>query len=284
VAAPHALERHVALVGFMGAGKSTLGPQLAERLRRPFVSVDTAVEERAGTTVSDLFETRGEAAFRELEEETAVELLGRRELSVLELGGGGLGSPTTRAALAESAFTLHLEVTPDEAWERVAGSARPLAVDPERFRALYAERHGLYAQADATARDLDGAVLAAAGIHLVSHQEAAGDALVADEHVAELHGVAATHLVPSGEAAKSVAEAERLWRSLRLERRSTLVAVGGGTTLDLAGLVAATYLRGVDWIAVPTTLVAQVDAAIGGKTAVSMIAKERSSVHAKVNT
>jgi len=270
VAAPHALERHVALVGFMGAGKSTLGPQLAERLRRPFVSVDTAVEERAGTTVSDLFETRGEAAFRELEEETAVELLGRRELSVLELGGGGLGSPTTRAALAESAFTLHLEVTPDEAWERVAGSARPLAVDPERFRALYAERHGLYAQADATARDLDGAVLAAAGIHLVSHQEAAGDALVADEHVAELHGVAATHLVPSGEAAKSVAEAERLWRSLRLERRSTLVAVGGGTTLDLAGLVAATYLRGVDWIAVPTTLVAQVDAAIGGKTAIDL--------------
>ena len=65
----HALDRHVALVGFMGAGKSTLGPGLADRLGRPFVSIDALVEERAGLSVTELFETRGEPAFRELEEQ-----------------------------------------------------------------------------------------------------------------------------------------------------------------------------------------------------------------------
>src|SRR5438552_3587061 len=78
------------------------------------------------------------------------------------------------------------------------------------------------------------------------------------------------HTVPPGEAAKSVAQAERLWRALLLDRRSTLVAVGGGSTTDLAGFVAATYMRGVAWIPVPSTLVGQVDAAIGGKTGIDL--------------
>jgi 3-dehydroquinate synthetase len=93
---------------------------------------------------------------------------------------------------------------------------------------------------------------------------------VADEQVAVLHALDATHVVPAGEAAKTVAEAERLWRALRLERSATLVAVGGGSTTDLAGFVAATLSRGIAWVAVPTTLVGQVDAAIGGKTAIDL--------------
>ncbi len=270
MAAPHALDRHVALVGFMGAGKSTLGPVLAERLGRSFVSVDAEVEERTGTTISALFADRGEDAFRRLEEEAALEVLGRRPPAVIEIGGGGLASPATRAALAESAFTLHVEATVAEAWERVAGTDRPLARDPERFRSLFEERRHLYAEADAGAHDADGAVLAAAAVALEAHTEAVGDVVVADEHVARLHGVEATHLVPRGEAAKTSEQAERLWRSLRLERGGTIVAVGGGSALDLVGFVAATYLRGVPWIAVPTTLLGQVDAAIGGKTAIDL--------------
>jgi shikimate kinase/3-dehydroquinate synthase len=255
----------------MGAGKSTLGPLLADRLGRAFVSVDAVVEERTGETVAALFDGRGEGAFRQLEEKVALDHLGRRAPSVIEIGGGGLASPATWAALAESAFTLLLETTPEEAWQRVAGTDRPLARDPEGFRALFEERRELYARAaDGRARDVDDAVLAAAGIRLGPRDEAAGDAVVADERVAGLYGIEATALVAGGERSKSIAEAERLWRALRLERGSTLVAVGGGTTLDLGGFVAATYLRGISWIAVPTTLVAQVDAAIGGKTAVNL--------------
>jgi shikimate kinase/3-dehydroquinate synthase len=255
----------------MGAGKSTLGPELATRLGRPFVSVDALVEERLGRSIGELFEEAGEAAFRQHEERAALDVLGRREPSVVEVGGGGLGSATMRRALAESAFTLLLETTVEEAWERVSGSGRPLAVDRAAFAQLFAERWAVYAEtADGRASDLQGAVLAAAGIQLAAHTTAHGDAVVADERVAALHGIEATHLVPPGEAAKTVEHAERLWRALRLERGSTLVGIGGGSTTDLVGFVAATHLRGLPWIAVPSTLVGQVDAAIGGKVGIDL--------------
>ncbi len=132
-------------------------------------------------------------------------------------------------------------------------------------------------------------MLAAAGVHVETGALEAlgtllpGDApceLVSDAHVAGIHGVtaqlalgardAAVHEVPAGEAAKSGAVLERLWSSLRLGRDGVLVALGGGCTTDVVGFAAATYMRGVAWVAVPTTLVGQVDAAIGGKTAIDV--------------
>jgi shikimate kinase / 3-dehydroquinate synthase len=288
--ARNALGRHVALVGFMGAGKSTLGPELAERLGRRFVSVDAVVEEETGSTVAELFAERGQDAFRELEERTAVQALARRVPSVVELGGGALGSATTRAALAEHAFTVLLETTPEEAWDRVSSALRPLARDPDEFWALFAERAPLYERvADGFARDLDGVLLAAAGVHVWEgaldglHGLVPGDGpveLVVDARVESLYGervrealgerLIAPHVVAEGERAKTAVEAWRLWQALRLERGGMLVALGGGSTTDLGGFVAATYLRGIDWTPVPTTLVGQVDAAIGGKTGIDL--------------
>jgi 3-dehydroquinate synthetase len=80
--------------------------------------------------------------------------------------------------------------------------------------------------------------------------------------------LASTHRLPAGEQAKQLPIVERLWHELALDRDGTVVALGGGTTTDTAGFAAATYLRGIPWVAVPTTLVGQVDAALGGKTGI----------------
>jgi shikimate kinase/3-dehydroquinate synthase len=264
----HALDRHLVLIGFMGAGKSTLGEEVARRLGRPFYDVDREVESTHGD-ISKLFEEQGETAFRELEAQFVRDVCGRREPAVVAAGGGAV---ETRKLLEQlDVLVVLLDVDVDVAWERVRGSRRPLGRDETEFRARYERRRPLYEEAaHARARDADDVVLAAAGIRFAPHREARGDAIVADASVAELHGIEATHLVPAGETAKTVAEAERLWRALQLDRDDALVAVGGGSTTDVTGFVAATHLRGVAWKAVPSTLVGQVDAAIGGKTAIDL--------------
>jgi shikimate kinase/3-dehydroquinate synthase len=264
----HALDRHLVLIGFMGAGKSTIGAEVAERLGRPFRDVDREIEGTHGP-IWELFEREGEAAFRELETAFVKDACAVREPAVVAVGGGAV---ETRSLLEEpGALVVLLDVDVDTAWRRVRRSRRPLARDESEFRKRYELRRPLYESvAQARGTDADDVVLAAAGLRFASHREARGDALVADEHVAELHGIDATHLVPAGESAKTIVEAERLWRALQLERSATVVTVGGGSTTDLVGFVAATYVRGVDWTPVPSTLVGQVDAAIGGKTGVDL--------------
>jgi shikimate kinase/3-dehydroquinate synthase len=96
--------------------------------------------------------------------------------------------------------------------------------------------------------------------------------LVADERVLALHAQEERGriiTVPPGEEAKSFAVVERIWRELELDRDGTVIALGGGSTTDVAGFAAATYKRGLEWTAVPTTLTGMVDAAIGGKTGIN---------------
>jgi shikimate kinase/3-dehydroquinate synthase len=278
----HALGRHVALVGFMGAGKTTLGALAAVRLGRRFVDLDRELERSMRQTIPELFEQRGETEFRVLEAEATLDALCHQRPAVLALGGGAVESPSIRRALRENALTVLVDVDVGTAWTRVARGARPLARDEESFRALFERRQPVYTDvADAVASDVDGIVLAAAGIvteegsvarlgELVPEGEVE---VVADATVLGLHRPpleAPVHALRGGEEAKSLGAVERLWRELRLGRDGTIVAFGGGCTTDAAGFAAATYLRGVDWLAVPTTLVGQVDAAIGGKTAVNL--------------
>ena len=286
-----AIHRHVALVGFMGAGKSSLGAKAAASLGRPFLDVDLELERELGMTIADIWAERGEPGFRELEEDLTVEALAEPVPAVLALGGGAVLSERVRESLRDRALTLLVDVEVEEAWRRVRnGGDRPLARDEELFRRLYEEREPIYLEvADARTRDADGIALAAAGIRvetgalalLGEHVPGGGRiALVSDRHVAGIHGADAqlalggrldtTHELPPGEAAKTLDEVARLWDELQLGRDGTLVALGGGCTTDAAGFAAATYLRGIPWVPVPTTLVGQVDAAIGGKTAVNL--------------
>jgi shikimate kinase/3-dehydroquinate synthase len=281
------LNRHVVLVGFMGAGKTTVGAEVARRLGRPFYDIDEEIEAAHGA-IWDLFAQQGEPAFREIEARFARDRCAAPEPSVIALGGGAV---ETRGLLDDlDVVTVHLDVDVDTAWQRVKRSRRPLAQDEAEFRRRYDARAPLYkAVAGATARDAADVVLAAAGVHVERgaihrlHDLVPGDgpvALASDTHVAGIHGMdaqlalgarlAATHELPPGETAKQLPALDRLWQDLRLDRSGTLAALGGGTTTDAAGFAAATYLRGIEWTPVPTTLVAQVDAAIGGKTAIDL--------------
>ena len=272
----------------MGAGKSTIGLELAQRLGRPFLDVDAEIERTA--VISKLFDEGREAEFRAEEARVAIDALSRAEPSVIALGGGAVETPPIREALEKRAFTLAVDVDVDTAWERSRQTDRPLARDEAGFRALYARRAPLYVQvSDAGVSDVDDAVLGAAGaqwhpgaIEVLGSLGPADTpvALVTDPHVGGIYGAVAqlafgdrlvsVHEVPAGEEAKTIAVAERLWQELRLPRDGAIAALGGGCVTDVVGFVAAGYLRGVPWLAIPTTLVGQVDAAIGGKTAVNL--------------
>jgi shikimate kinase / 3-dehydroquinate synthase len=254
----------------MGAGKSTLGQDVAGRLDRPFVDTDSLVEQEG--PIPELFE-RG--VFREVEERAVFSALDGSP-SVIALGGGAVETPSIREALAKQAVTVLVEIDPDAAWARVSGSDRPLAQDETDFRRLYEQRQPLYAEvAEGLAQDADDVILAAGAVSRGLTPREGPFELVADGHVLTLHDPpvddAPRHTLPRGEEAKTLASVKRLWRELRLDRAGTVVAFGGGSITDVAGFVAATYLRGIDWIAVPTTLVGQVDAAIGGKTAINLL-------------
>jgi shikimate kinase/3-dehydroquinate synthase len=273
----------------MGAGKTVLGREAARRLDRPFVDLDDEIERRVGP-IPDFFERYGELPFRHVEATSLAPLLESERPAVIALGGGAVTRQEVRDALRTHAFTVHVEVDLDDAWQRARDSGRPLARDRASFGALFDERAPLYREvAEDAARDADDVVLAAAGVDvkpgaldrlgaLTPGNEPV--ALVTDAHVVGLHGPAAeralggrlrsAHELPQGEAAKALSSAERLWNELKLGRDGILVALGGGCTTDAAGFVAATYLRGVPWVPVPTTLVGQVDAAIGGKTGLNL--------------
>jgi shikimate kinase/3-dehydroquinate synthase len=279
--ATNALNRHLVLVGFMGAGKTTIGAEVAQRLGREFVDVDDLV---------DVAVLRGgdEAGFRADESRALAGVLDTRVPRVIAAGGGAVETDSVRRVLRDE-FVVRLDVDVATAWERVRESDRPLAQDETEFRRRYALRASLYDEvADASATDVDGVVLAAAGVHVESgalHSlgqlvGAQRVALVTEPQVAGIYGADAqlalgatlveSHELPTGEAAKTVTEVERLWRALRIRRDDTLIALGGGALTDAAGFAAATYLRGCPWISMPSTLVGQVDAGIGGKTAIDL--------------
>lgn len=132
----------IVLVGFMGAGKTTIGHLLAEKLGLPFLDSDLVIEQRTGRSIREIFDADGESAFRRLEHDTIAALLGGSEM-VLALGGGAAEHPGTRALLADH-HVLYLEVGYDEALLRVAHDQyRPLLHRPD-LGGLYQRRLAVY--------------------------------------------------------------------------------------------------------------------------------------------
>jgi shikimate kinase len=118
------------LVGFMGAGKTTVGHIIAERLGQPFVDSDVLIEQRLGRDIREIFATEGEAYFREVEHATVAELVSGPD-AVIALGGGAVEDPRTRALLG-NARVIYLRVDYDEAVSRVQRDEdRPMLRRPD---------------------------------------------------------------------------------------------------------------------------------------------------------
>ncbi|MFT3900008.1 MAG: shikimate kinase [Gordonia sp. (in: high G+C Gram-positive bacteria)] len=146
----------VVLTGFMGSGKSTVGPALADALGVAFLDTDAELERRTGRSIADVFGAQGEAAFRALERETVLDVLSGHD-GVVALGGGSVTVPDIRDALADHRV-VHLRITPQSGYARVEGSDRPLlaGADPAgTYASLLAERAALYDDVSAFTVDAD---------------------------------------------------------------------------------------------------------------------------------
>jgi shikimate kinase len=146
--------RHIvnlALIGFMGTGKTSVGRLLAENLHFGFLDTDELIQSRAGRSITDIFATDGEPAFRAMERDAVMELAGREHL-VISTGGGLPTNPENLAALKQHALVVCLWSSPEKIWERVRHqSHRPLLHDPDpqkKIRELLAARKPFYKQAD----------------------------------------------------------------------------------------------------------------------------------------
>ena len=145
--------RTVALVGLMGAGKTTVGRRLAQALALPFVDADEAIVTAAGRSIEDIFAERGECEFRRGERQVIARLLAG-PVHVLATGGGAFINPGTRALMKEQAITIWLRAPLDVLMRRVSKrDHRPLLKedDPQGvMQRLMDERYPIYAEADLT--------------------------------------------------------------------------------------------------------------------------------------
>ncbi len=159
IAAPPAAKPGVALIGFMGAGKSTIGELIARRTGRRFIDTDALIEARAGISVSGYFARHGEAAFRKREKR----LIRRLDLgadTVAALGGGAVLDPANGERVKRDAVTFWIAADPRTAGRRISGGSRPLfptAGSPEDAERIFLGRVVAYARtADAVVSNDDG--------------------------------------------------------------------------------------------------------------------------------
>jgi shikimate kinase len=147
------------LVGFMGCGKSTIGRALAEELGWGFFDLDEEIEQRESATISQIFDERGEAAFREAESvalRERVQTVIRGHPQVISLGGGAFVGEENFTLVSEHGVTVWIDCPFTVIERRVAAAAhRPLARDAVQLRTLFDARRSAYARADYRVEALD---------------------------------------------------------------------------------------------------------------------------------
>jgi shikimate kinase len=143
--------QNIALIGFMGTGKSSVGQMIAAHLHFTFLDTDHVIEMRSGKSITQLFSQEGEPAFRDWERRIVQEL-SQRKKTVISTGGGLPANQENLTSLKSHALIVCLWASPEKIWERVRSqSHRPLLNDPDplaKIRSLLAAREPFYRQAD----------------------------------------------------------------------------------------------------------------------------------------
>lgn len=301
---------NIVITGFMGTGKTTVGKILAEKLNRNYVDMDQVIEQRTGLTIPRIFAGYSERFFRAMEHGLAHELSMQTGLVISTGGGAlvkadlreMMGNYGTLICLNASKDAIRERLTETD--------LRPLASDWERLfderKDAYAQiKH----QIDTTGKSpeqiayeiiaiteqpihvttptggyhiwISGGVLDNIGQHLQALGLNSHAVIVTNETVAPLYGEqlksklpnADLITIPDGEEYKTLETVNRLYDQLidtGADRNTTLIALGGGVIGDTAGYVAATYMRGIRLIQIPTTLLSMVDSSVGGKVGVDL--------------
>jgi 3-dehydroquinate synthase len=299
---------HTFLYGPPGTGKSTIGKLIARSLKLPFIDFDRVIESNAGMSIPEIMEGQGESVFRDLET-AALKKLANENESVVALGGGALLREENRVFAKNHGRIILLMSDVETLVQRLSESSnkRPLLAGDlrEKLTSLL-EKRGEHYSSFSLSVHVDGSpveqnahkVQVALGRH---HLSAMGEydvivghvgnvttcalqnpIIVTDENVAKHHLEKIKHaigadtksiVIPAGEEHKNLETISFLWKSFLeagLDRKSTVIALGGGVIGDMSGFAAATYMRGINWIGIPTTLLSMVDASLGGKTGIDL--------------
>lgn len=150
---PAARHRRIALIGLRGAGKSSLGAALAERLEMPFLELDRLIEQESGLTLDLIFDFRGQSGFRQLERQCLEAVIQEHLRFVMATGGSLVSAPGTFERLLSSCLTVWVRASPEEHMKRVMaqGDMRPMANSRDAMsdlKRILAEREALYSKAD----------------------------------------------------------------------------------------------------------------------------------------
>ncbi|MBN8657838.1 MAG: 3-dehydroquinate synthase [Anaerolineae bacterium] len=291
---------HLFLYGPPGTGKSTVGKKIAHNLKLPFIDLDRVIETNAGMSIPQIMEQHGETAFRDMETAALKSLTAEKE-HVVALGGGALLRDENRAFAESNGRVLLLMAELPTLLDRIQHEPgkRPLLAGDlkNKLTTLLEKRKEHYASfplqhhvdnkpAEQNAREVQIKLgrhhLSAMGEYDVvvgsvfNVPDLQNSIIVTDENVAKHHLEkiqslfnAKAVIVPAGEEHKNLETVSHLWKAFLengLDRKSTVIALGGGVIGDMTGFAAATYMRGIDWIGIPTTLLSMVDASLGGKT------------------